>query len=173
MATSCRFALQRLRSGAVKQSHPPPPSLWQGVRASAFAGFFFFFLNSIYTSISLPMILRGVFESLVFVMLVVFVLNSLSWRLEENPCRWLPRKIAVLRFCFHSLSTSEMPGVGTLAGERERVHGLLNFPARGGARARSSEHGVRFVRFPQRPRRGALGVLSPRGKFYERFRPAI
>jgi hypothetical protein len=38
---------------------------------------------------------------------------ELAFALQENPCRWFPRKVAVLRFCFYSPSTSKMSGVGT------------------------------------------------------------
>jgi len=57
-----------------------------------------------------------------FVMLVVIVLDGLwSWRfaLHENPCRWFPREVAVLRSCLYSPSTSQMSGIGTLC---VRVH---------------------------------------------------
>jgi len=33
---------------------------------------------------------------------------ELAFALQENPCRWFPRKVAVLRFCFYSPSTSWM-----------------------------------------------------------------
>jgi len=45
-----------------------------------------------------------------FVVLVAVVLDGLwSWHfaLQENPCRWFPRKIAILRSCLYIPSTSE------------------------------------------------------------------
>jgi len=54
---------------------------------------------------------------LVVVVVVVVVLDGLwSWRLPRRKklCRWFPRKIAVLRFCLYSPSTSKMSGIGTL-----------------------------------------------------------
>jgi hypothetical protein len=39
---------------------------------------------------------------------------ELAFALQENPCRWYPRKVAVLRFCFYGPSTSKMSGVGIL-----------------------------------------------------------
>jgi len=38
---------------------------------------------------------------------------ELAFALQEN-CRWFPRKVAMLRFCLYSPSTSKMSDVGTL-----------------------------------------------------------
>jgi len=85
--------------------------------------FFFFFFYSICSSVSLPMLSRRVFESYYvslsrFVMFVVIVLDDLwIWRF---PCRktlaasWFPRRVAVLRSCLYSPSTSKISDVGTL-----------------------------------------------------------
>jgi hypothetical protein len=34
---------------------------------------------------------------------------ELAFALQENPCRWFPRKVAVLRFCFTVLRHSTGP----------------------------------------------------------------
>jgi len=44
---------------------------------------------------------------------------ELAFALQETSCRWFPRKIAVLRSCLYSPSTSKMSGTGTLC---VRVH---------------------------------------------------
>jgi hypothetical protein len=66
------------------------------------------------------MILRGVFESFVFLYpgllysLLLFWMELAFAALQENPCRWFLRKVAVLRFCLYSPSTSKMSDIGTL-----------------------------------------------------------
>jgi len=71
-------------------------ALFAGVTEDYTRQLFFLFFNSIYTSVSLPMTLRGVVESFVFLylgllLLFVFVHDSLwmivYWRL---PCRKTP-----------------------------------------------------------------------------------
>jgi hypothetical protein len=70
------------------------------------------FLNLLYFSIQVRLDARsGLFVELAFAIL------------QENPCRWFPRKIAVSHFCLYSPSTSKMSGVGTLCA-RVRLPGV-------------------------------------------------
>jgi hypothetical protein len=67
------------------------------------------------------MVPRGVFESF-YVSLSIYYARccysgwfmELAFVLQENPCRWFLRKVAVLRFCLYSPSTFKMSDIGTL-----------------------------------------------------------
>jgi hypothetical protein len=59
---------------------------------------------------------------------------ELAFALQENPCCWFPKKVAVLRFCLYSLSISEMSGVGTLYARVRRVDRQSNSSALGSVR---------------------------------------
>jgi len=68
------------------------------------------------------MVSRGVFEDVYISLQVCYVrcccsgwFMELAFALQEkNPCRWFPRKVAVMCPCLYSPSTSKMSDIGIL-----------------------------------------------------------
>jgi len=87
------------------------------LRTTWVLGFFFsFFFYSICSSLSLSMVFESLLSLNVSLSRFVIARCCCSGWFMELPCRKSPaaRKVAVLRFCLYSPSTSKMSDIGTL-----------------------------------------------------------